>query len=598
MSLKRIRSIFIGAFALTILQACAIQPPLDKAPAKLSAGWMLQDAAKVPGEGETISRPGFATAGWYQAVVPGTVLTSLVANGVYPEPLYGENNRPDKIPETLCRASYWYRSEFAVPVRPNEQARLWLNFDGINYIAEVWVNGHDLGRIRGAFSRGRFDITDAVRNTSTAAVAIHIFPPPDPGSPQEQTQKLGTGPNGGILAQDGPTFLSSIGWDWIPAIRDRNIGVWQPVSVSATGPVIIENPLVTADVPLPRTDTADLTVFATVNNISDRPQTATLSGTVADHHFHTRVTLKAHELRSVSLSAADTPALRLLNPRLWWPNGYGPQNLYTLHLQVSTGSVESDSRDVSFGVRKITYHVAGSDDLTISVNGVPIICKGGDWGIDEAMKRSPRERLEAQIHLHQLANYTMIRNWVGQSTSEDFYDLCDRYGLLIWDEFFQPNPSDGPNPVDAEMYLANVREKVLRFRNHPCIAVWCARNEGNPPAGIDAGIQSIMKELEPQRLYQKNSADGHGVRSGGPYAWRQPRQFYTFPAIEAFKTELGSVSIPTLEAVQAMMPEKDWFPPTNDDWAEHDLLRRRSRATRIRTRLPCAMGLLRVFLNL
>jgi hypothetical protein len=193
--------------------------------------------------------------------------------------------------------------------------------------------------------------------------------------------------------------------------------------------------------------------------------------------------------------------------------------------------------------------------------------------MDEAMKRIPRSRLEAQIRMHQLANYTMIRNWVGQSTGEDFYDLCDRYGILVWDEFFQPNPADGPDPDDVGLYLANVREKVLRFRNHPSIALWCARNEGNPPPAIDSGIRSLLEELDPTRLYQRNSSAGKGARSGGPYAWRQPRQFYSFPDDEAFKTEIGSVSIPTLQAVEAMMPQRDWWPPTNDDWASHDLTR-------------------------
>ena len=230
-------------------------------------------------------------------------------------------------------------------------------------------------------------------------------------------------------------------------------------------------------------------------------------------------------------------------------------------------------REFRFGIRSVTYQVPGSDNLALCVNGVPVMCKGGNWGMDEAMKRGGRPRLDAQIRLHQLANFNMIRNWVGQSTSEDFYDLCDQYGLLLWDEFFQPNPSDGPNPLDAVLYLANVREKVLRFRNHPSIVLWCARNEGNPPPVIDAGIRAIMTELDPQRLYQANSSAGRGVRSGGPYRWRPPEQYYIFPATEAFKTELGGgVSMPTLEAVHAMIPPKEWE-TINDDWAEHNFTR-------------------------
>ena len=230
----------------------------------------------------------------------------------------------------------------------------------------------------------------------------------------------------------------------------------------------------------------------------------------------------------------------------------------------------SDATDFSVGVRKITYTVPGTDNLTVSVNGVPVMCKGGDWGMDEALKRNPRERLEAQIRLHQLANYTIIRNWVGQSTSEDFYDLCDKYGIMLWDEFFQPNPGNGPNPTDLVTYLANARDKVVRFRNHPSIAIWCGRNEGFPPKEINDGLQKLMTELEPTRLYQPSSTSGHGVHSGGSSAWQSPRGYYNFG--EAFKTEIGSISIPTLEAVHAMMPKADWE-SINDDWAEHDLAR-------------------------
>jgi len=235
----------------------------------------------------------------------------------------------------------------------------------------------------------------------------------------------------------------------------------------------------------------------------------------------------------------------------------------------SISNSSSDATDVDFGVRKITYSVPGTDTLTISVNGVPIFIRGGDWGLDEAMKRIPRERLDAQIHMHQLAHLNLIRNWVGQSTGEDFYELCDKYGILVWDEFFQPNPNDGPDPTDLETYVANVRDKVLRFRNHPSIALWCARNEGYPPPAIDAALRKVLAELEPTRRYQPSSTDGAGVRSHGPYYWRAPREYYTVTD-DYFKTETGSMSVPTLESIHGMMPQKDWE-VINDDWAAHDM---------------------------
>jgi len=196
------------------------------------------------------------------------------------------------------------------------------------------------------------------------------------------------------------------------------------------------------------------------------------------------------------------------------------------------------------------------------------MARGGNWGLDEGMKRITRERLDAQFHMHALANLNIIRNWVGQSTSPDFYDMADKYGILLWDEFFQPNPADGPNVTDIPTYLANVTDKVVRYRNHPSIAVWCARNEGYPPKELEDDLKPLMAKLDPSRLYQSNSAEGRGVSSGGPYYWRSPRFFYAIS--ESFKTETGSVSVPTLESIQGMMPQKDWE-TINDDWAQHDM---------------------------
>jgi beta-mannosidase len=535
----------------------------------VDAGWQLQFASQVSLKGGEIAQVGFQPDGWHAATVPGTVLTSLVDDKIYPEPLYGENNRPDKISEGLCRESYWYRTTFTAP-EDYAGKKIWLHFDGINYAAEVWVNGQKAGTMRGAFARGLFDISDFVTPGKTGALAVLITPQPDPGWPHEHTLFDGMGLNGGITAVDGPTFLCTLGWDWIPAIRDRDSGIWQKVYLSATGPVVVKDPLVTSDLALPDLDSADVTIQTTLENVTDQPQQGVLKAKFGDVTLSTSIELAARSSRIVSLDPKAFPELRVPHPKLWWPNGYGPQNLYKLQLDFEINGTVSDHQEVMFGVRKIAYSVSDSENLTISVNGVRILCKGGNWGLDEAMKRNPRSRLEAQIRMHQIANYTIIRNWVGQSTSEDFYELCDQYGLLLWDEFFQPNPSDGPDPTDLDTYVANVRDKILRFRNHPSIAVWCARNEGYPPKRIDDALRKLMAELEPTRLYQASSTAGRGVYSHGPYCWRPPREFYSFDANDIFKTEIGSVSIPTLESIHGMMPEKDWEVIDND-WAEHDL---------------------------
>ena len=623
-----------------VVATVGISTAKEPAAVQISTGWLMQDAGHVTQSGEAISKVGFAprtyvvkpytpppTAGanpptaskipdevryynaprvngilswpvdpeknrpsyssqwqqapgpsspdWYRATVPGTVLTTLVNNNIYPEPTYGENNRPNIIPESLSRTSYWYRTEFTVPA-DYAGRQTWLNFEGINYIADVWVNGSQVGTIKGAFIRGIFNVTALVKPGKKAALAVRIAPPPHPGDPWEKTVANQRGPNGGgpngPLGQDGPTFVASIGWDWVAGIRDRQIGIWQKVTLSATGPVVLRNPRVTTGLPLPRTDSADVSIEVTVNNTSNAPQTGSVSGKLGDVAFQSSsLTLAAGSSQLVKLNPRNTPRLHLANPKLWWPNGFGEPNLYPLHLSFAVNGVVSDTADLNVGIRQVAYFVDGSRNLTLSVNGVRIFAKGGNWGMDEMLKRIPRSRLEAQIKLHKLAHYTILRNWVGQSTTEDLYDLCDRYGIMVWDEFFQANPANGLNPLDAPLYLSNVRDKLLRFRNHPSIVIWCGRNEGAPPPEIDRGIAELIQELDPGRYYQSSSTAGNGVVSGVSYSWREPRLFYgSYPA---FNTEIGSASIPTLEAIQAWMPRKDLFDLNfpNDDWAGHFL---------------------------
>jgi beta-mannosidase len=526
------------------------------------------------------------------------VLTSLVNNGVYPEPLYGENMRA--IPESLNKTSYWYRTTFTVPAA-SKGHHTWLHLGGINYAAQIWVNGHEAGTMRGAFIRGDFDISEFVKPGRRAVLAVLVTPQPHPGVPHEHTVALGVGKNGGETAVDGPTFLSTIGWDWLPAVRDRDTGIWLPVTIDATGPVVVKDPFVTTDLSASH-ESADLHVSATLENKSAKPVTGTLTGIiqlqnaqgqiVEEHEitFHKSMTIAANGTEAVALDSKSTPELHLSDPKLWWPNGYGPQNLYTLTLRFDVGAKSSDITTQQFGIRKIEYQVADSENLTLSVNGVRVMARGGNWGLDEAMKRVSRERLDAQFHMHALANLNIIRNWVGQSTSPDFYDMADKYGILLWDEFFQPNPNDGPDVTDIPTYLANVTDKVVRYRNHPSIAVWCARNEGYPPKELDDTLKTLMNSLDPTRLYQSNSADGRGVSSHGPYYWRSPRFFYAFN--ESFKTETGSVSIPTIESIQGMMPEKDWE-TINDDWAQHDMAAGAQRGNEFPTSLAERYGPIR-----
>ncbi|BDI32057.1 hypothetical protein CCAX7_41080 [Capsulimonas corticalis] len=554
-------------FASSTIHAQTVPPRIS-----LTQNWRLQDAAKALSSGAALSSVAYKPSAWYAATVPGTVLTTLVNNGVYPEPLYGENNQ--RIPDSLSTASYWYRTTFTAPASYAGR-RVWLSFEGINHKAEVWVNGQNVGRIEGAFTRGVFDVTPFVTIGKRSAVAVKIAPPPHasggishPSNPVPQTLANGYGPNGGNMEGDSPTFFCAEGWDWIPTIHDRDIGLWRNVSLSATGPVVVKDPYVTNSRVTAGGASADLTLRVDLQNVTDRAQTGVLKGNVAGRAFSQNVTIAANSSRTVTLAAATTPALHLAHPKLWWPNGYGSQNLYTIPLTFTIGKTESDARPVTFGVRTIDYGGVGDGKgtLKLSVNGVPIMMRGGDWGMDEALKRSPAARLEAQIRLNKEAGFTMIRNWCGQTTQEDFYALCDKYGILVWNDFWLDDTVN--YPIDAAMFLANERDTLLRFRNHPSIALWCQRNEFPVGTPFEKQMIELAAELDPGRWFQPCSSSQYGV-GDGDYGIETVAHYFG-PFKDSFHTEIGAPSIPTLEALHAMMPRQDWA-TFNDDWTQHDL---------------------------
>ncbi len=289
-------------------QASSAPPPATV----IDGAWQMQDATQVSETGAQLSQPGFTAPRWYKATVPGTVLTTLVDNGVYPEPLYGENNR--QIPESLCRRDWWYRTPLVIPAEYAGR-KIWLNFDGINFAAEVWVNGSMAGTIKGAFTRGIFDISSFVTAGKPAALAVRVSPQPHPGVPFEHTIANGDMGNGGLPAIDGPTFLCSIGWDWLPVIRDRNTGIWQKVTLSASGPAVLEDPpSVTADLALPGLDSADLTIQANIRNLTGQPQTGVLKGSFGEVTFSQPVQLAAATSTAISLDAKTVPQLHLAHP--------------------------------------------------------------------------------------------------------------------------------------------------------------------------------------------------------------------------------------------------------------------------------------------
>lgn len=529
----------------------------------LSSGWDMIEAPKLKATADALSKPGFDTKAWYDATVPGTVLTTLVDQGVYPDPYYGLNNLA--IPESLNKQDYWYREEFTVPASYAGR-QVSLTFNGINYQAQVWFNGESCGQIKGAFIRGIFDITSAMKPGRPNVLLVKVSPPPHPGIPHEQSLEAGAGPNGGQMCQDGPTFFATEGWDWVPGIRDRCTGIWRSVVVHATGPVKLADPQVITDLPLPDISKAQLTIRADVTNVTESIRTGTLKGEIEGISFSRPVKLKPGEKKTVEFTPDDFAQLKIDHPRLWWPNGYGNPELYQLKLTFADDKGEvSDTQQVRFGIRKFTYEF--TPDLTVLINGRKIMCKGGNWGMDDALKRVSRERLEPAVRMHRDAHLTMLRNWCGQSTEEELYDLCDEYGILVWNEFWISTEGYNMEPLDPKLFLANARDTITRYRNHASIAIWGGRNEGVPPPAIDKGLQTLTRQCDGTRYYQDSSIKIH-LTNSGPWNYEKPVEYFTtLPT--GFKTELGLPCVPTFESLRSFIPEPELW-PVSDTWAYHD----------------------------
>lgn len=587
-------------------------------------GWHLAAAPIVRESPARLSNPDYPEAHWYSAVVPGTVLTTLIANGVFPDPDIGLNNLA--IPESLNRHDYWYRTRFVTP-RAAAGRRLTLSFKGINYAAEVWLNGSRLGSIRGAFIRGAFDVTALLRPGAANAVAVRVSPPPHPGIPHEQSVAAGPGENGGSLAIDGPTFIATEGWDWIPAIRDRDTGLWQDVELTATGIVRILDPQVVTLLPLARIDSASVVIRVPVENSGTTPVHATIQAVVDGKRVSKDATLNPGE-SAVVFDPAEYQALHLDHPRLWWPNGYGSPELYTLKLTALVGGTASDTKSVRFGVRQLTYELSLFDHagnlrrvdvdpttgssrheqlvdvrhkaikrtasgwaesltpageaspavrdlaetsltpyLVIRVNGVRIAARGGSWGMDDSRKRVSRARLEPYFRLHRRAHLNIIRNWLGQNTEEVFYDLADEYGMLVLNDFWESTQDFQVEAQDPQLFLANARDVIRRYRNHPSIAVWFGRNEGVPQPILNEGLADLVATEDGTRYYT-GSSNAVNLQGSGPYDWRPPEQYFLDLA-RGFSVEVGTPSLASLESLQKWIPQADRW-PLGDVYAYHD----------------------------
>jgi hypothetical protein len=596
----------------------------------------LQSSILISESGEVLSTPQYkSNVYWFPVTVPSTVLTGLVANKVYPDPYSGLNNMliPDASDEfnktykleqyshlpgqsNPWKKPYWYRTEFDVP--GEDQGRHFeLIFKGINYRAGLWLNGHQIAdstQMSGMFAEYRLDVTSEVKAGTKNVLAVKIYPLDYPGLPaQEQLKAMDDFfANGGPTGDIGKnvTMLCSVGWDWIPPVRDRNIGIWQPVFLRTSGSVTIEQPKLVTELPnLPDTGVAKISLRFRLKNYSQTIENGSITVSITPEtfkgiavQFTKNVSMSKSSAAVIDFNAENTKELNMSQPHLWWPNGYGKPELYRLLVQYSGISGISDEVSFLFGIRIVgtkAVDVNGTIRRDFFVNGRRIHVTGGAWVPDMMLNRDSL-RYDYEFRLCRNSNINLVRIWGGGVTPSDhFFDAADRYGLLVWSDFWITGDTQGefkgsPDwPLEGNIFKKNVASTIYRIRNHPSLLVWTGGNEGHARKELYDAMRDSVIALDGTRPFIPSSSGfaklpagwkgswpddmSSGVYSGGPYTWQDPKDYYRRADAGrdwVFKDETGIPSQPPYSILPKIITNLVWdksLPfPLNNSWGYHD----------------------------
>ncbi len=544
----------------------AAQPSLT-----LAGGWQLQSSAEVQASGDTISTPAFRAEGWHAAAVPSTVLAALVRDGVYPDPYFGMNLR--SIPGTTYpigrnfsnleipadspfRVPWWYRTAFRVPAAMKGR-RLTLHLDGVNYRANVWLNGRRIAsssEIVGTYRLFELDVTESVSTRGDNVLAVEVSPP-------------------------GPTDLAWTWVDWSPMPPDRDMGLWRPVFLSASGDVVVRHPMVASRV-APALDRADLTVEADVRNLSAREVRGVLRGRIGEMAFEQPVTLAAHETRAVRFTPDLVPGLRVAQPRLWWPAGMGAPELYLLDLEFVVGRAVSDRQTLRFGIREITSELTTGGARLFRVNGRPLLVRGGGWAPDMLLRPDPERQAAELAYVRDMGLNTVRLE--GKLDDDHFFELADEYGLLVlagwcccdqWEQWAKWTPE---NHVVA---AASQHDQICRLRAHPSVLAWLDGSDNPPPPDVERMYVDVLRALDWPNPYLSSATarstpvtGATGVKMSGPYAWVPPSYWLLdreHGGGFGFNTETGpGAAVPPVESLRRMLGA-DHLWPIDDVWNFH-----------------------------
>jgi exo-1,4-beta-D-glucosaminidase len=563
----------LWVWIITILAGAAVPVFAQENRVMLDRGWQIQSSAQIEADGAALSRTDFDSRKWHAATVPTTVLGALVAEGQFKNPYAGMNLR--SIPGTTYpigsvfarepmpygspyRVAWWYRIEFPTPTT-GPDAHHWLHFDGINYRANVWLNGTQVASTRdiaGAYRRYEFDVTPLLRHDGMNALAVEVYAP--------EENDLG------------------INWvDWNPTPPDKDMGLWRPVYLTSSGPVALRHPYVLAKLNSPQYDQADLTLIVDLWNATVAPQTAVVRGTAAGILFSREISLAPAERRTVRITPDDVPGLRMRAPRLWWPYRMGAQNMYDATFEVASGGAVSDVQRLRFAIREVTSELTPRGHRLFKINGKPILIRGGGWSQDMMERPMPDDLLRAHLRYVREMGLNTIRQ-EGKIDTDAFYDLADEEGILVmpgwcccdqwelWNQWTIENYTVGPD---------SLRDQLLRLRNHPSVFVWLNGSDKPPIAAIERKYLDIERDVDWNRPTLSSAAEANGPVSGpsgvkmrGPYEYVPPSYWLTDTrngGAFGFATEISpGPAVPPVDSLRAMLtPDHLW--PINDVWSYH-----------------------------
>jgi len=556
-----------------LLLVCAAPAARPQDLQTLHDGWAIQSSAKAGTDGARISSALYRASGWYKATVPSTVVGSLVGDGIYRDPFFGMNLRKlpgvtypiganfvhtAMDPASPYAAPWWYRTTFRVPAAGHGR-RLTLRFDGINYRANVWLNGRriaDSTQVAGTYRRYEFDVTEFVRAAGSNVLAVEVFAPTPPD-------------------------LQTTWVDWNPSPPDKDMGLWQPVHLAASGDVVVRYPEVMSEVDTATLRNASLTVAAGLRNLSSHAVTGTLRGRIGAITFSRPVTIGAGDSALVSFTPDSFPMLRIRNPRLWWPAEMGTPALYDLQLDFVEAGRVSDRQRLRFGIRQITAEWTPKGARLFRVNGRRVLVRGGGWAPDMFFRPQP-QRQDVQLKYALDMHLNTIR-LEGNYENDRFWQRTDSLGLLVmagwvccdaWEEW----PKWGPE--QHAVAAASLRDQIRRLRGHPSALVWLNGSDNPPPADVEKMYLDIEREERwPNPTLSSASAKPaqfsgpSGVKMTGPYDWVPPSywlQDSTHGGAWGYNTETSpGAAVPPIESMRQMIPAKDIHWPLDSMWLFH-----------------------------